>query len=139
MSDNSLILPKNNALKQEIDRYRSIIDEPSSKLNAKELAVGRLIQLRAFKHLIEIVDDIWKPVIIREKALDALVKNPEGKEDFLFSIVNDWYDLFKFRRIALEGLIKAKSTNHLHKLLDGINTPEWVRKRVKEALSTNNH
>lgn len=136
MSGKSFNLPKKTTQKQEINHYRSIIDEPSSEIYVKEMAVGRLIQLGAFKHLIEIVDDTWKPVIIREKALNALATNPEGNEDFLFSIVNDWHYLFKFRRIALEGLIKAKSTNHLRKLLDGISTPEWVRKRVNEASSS---
>ena len=110
------------------------IDAPSSQIHEKEAAVDRLIEVRAFSYLIELVKDTWKPVAIREKALEAISINPKGNENFLFSIVTDWYELFQFRKMALNGLIQAESKSHLLKIVDGLETPEWMRKLAVKAL-----
>jgi len=119
---------------EEIERCWKIFNDPFLQDYARDAALERLTLLKAFKYLTKIVNDILTPVIIRERALDAVVKNARGNEDFLFSIVNDIYAPDKFRRMALEGLIKAKAHNHLLKLLQDIWAPEWIRKRAAEAL-----
>ena len=132
----SKLSQKRDSVNYGIQHCWNIIDNPFSEINAKERALERLIQLRSFKHLVKIVVDVWKPVTIRMKALDALAQNPKGNETFLFMIVNDSYMMYDFRKIALEGLIKAESRNHLFTLMDNVDTPIWVRKRAIEAFKT---
>ena len=127
---------KKRSTNEEIERCWKIINDPFSEKYAKDASLERLIQLRAFKYLTKIVDDIWKPATTRERALDALAKNAKGNEDFLFSTVNDINASDKFRRMALDGLIKAKAHNHLLKLIQDIWAPEWIRKRAAEALKS---
>lgn len=121
---------------EEIERCWKIINDPFSENYAKEAALERLIQLKAFEHLTKIVDDTLESTITRERALGALAKNAKGNEDFLFSVVNDVWTSDEFRRMALEGLIKAKAHNHLLKLMQDIWTPKWIRKRAAEALKS---
>jgi len=121
---------------EEIKRCWHIFGSPFSKAYTKEAAFERLIKLRAFEKLKTIVNDIWEQETFKERALDVLAKNPKGNEDFLFSVVNNVFTSDKLRRIALEGLIRAKASNYLLELIDNFLTAEWIRKHAAEALKS---
>ncbi|UCH02850.1 MAG: hypothetical protein JSV20_03430 [Candidatus Bathyarchaeota archaeon] len=134
MSNYSTLIFKRRSNETEISRYTIIINDPHSETFAKEAALNKLIQFGVFEHVKEIVKDIWKPMVIREKALEGLTRNPAGNEEFLLSIINDMYSLYTFRKMALEGVIRSKSKRHLLEIINGIDTPEWARTQASKAL-----
>lgn len=136
MSNYLQLRAEKGPINNEIERCKILIDDPSSQIYAMEAAVEKLIQLRAFNHLITIVKDAWKPVTIREQALEALTRHPQGNEECLLSMVNDPYALYTFRRMALKGLIHAESNKHLLQIIDDVNTPAWARNQATKALQS---
>ena len=94
--------------------------------NEQEAVFQELLKVNGLHELKQIAESPWVSKSHKISALAQISQHPKGFEDYLNSIVTGPFSTKQEQEIALEGLIKAKSTPHLNQIKKGAFTPKWI-------------
>jgi len=107
-----------------------IYNNPFIGINDQEAVFQELLKVNALPELKKIAESPFVSNHRKIAALTHISNHPQGFEDYLNSIVTGPFSNKKEQEIALEGLIKAKATNHLNRIKRGAFTPNWILDKI---------